>query len=533
MISRRTFGLTALAATAPLAVPGSATAAAPGAGGAVAASAVSAARGIALPKATPLRRLDVIPSGTFTSDADRVLVAALQGLVAKTSSEQIFIDEGGPGAVWKDFLHTEYGVVLDDSRPTWPALLKRFRQHLAGYVLYDMAGNPPSVNVASSLSGPMKALPVDVSQEAQVRALGVTRQVLDVTGRTEKWAYDRYGRLFSRTTAAELNPSVRYHLRDYIAMTDAFTFYDGVTDWRAQVLGAMKPGAALMGYGNNEYDMVEQASQRGVTSIPSDLAPNLSALSAVYGNEGLTQKPQPTPKTRNKHYVSFVISDGDNVAWNLWGLQQYFSNPDRGRFDVGYGIAPSLVDLAPAAMRWYYENASRGAASDCFIAGPSGSGYVFPAKMPPDDLALFTNRLNAYMAAGDLGISEILDDQDSFFRNDVWSAYLRQPNIDALFFFGYGDTDRISGRISWVNGKPVIAQRDVLWAGLTEEGDLIRNINSRPAAPTSADGYTLVLVHCWTKSLSDIRTVVDGLGPDVEVVTPKAFTELIVRNRAR
>ncbi|CAM5318679.1 hypothetical protein SALBM311S_07950 [Streptomyces alboniger] len=533
MISRRTFGLTALAAAAPLAVPRSAAAAVPGAGGAADTSAVSAARGIALPKGTALRRLDVIPSGNLTSDADRVLVAALQGLVARTSSEHIFIDEGGPGAVWKDFLHTEYGVVLDDSFPTWPALLKRFRQNLAGYVLYDLAGNPPSVNVASSLSGPLRALPVDVSQEAQVRALGLGRQVLDVTGRTEKWAYDNYSRLFSRTTAAELNPSVHYHQRDYIAMTDAFTFYDGVTDWRAQVLGALKPGAALMGYGDSEYDMVAQASRCGVTSIPSDLAPNLSALSAVHGNEGLTQKPLVAPATRNKHYVSFVVSDGDNVAWNLWGLQQYFSNPDRGRFDVGYGISPSLVDLAPAAMRWYYENASRGAASDCFIAGPSGSGYVFPAKMPPDDLALFTDRLNAYMAAGDLRVSEILDDQDSFDRTDVWSAYLRQPNIDALFFFGYGDTDRISGRISWVNGKPVIAQRDVLWAGLTEEQDLIRNINSRPAAPTSADGYTLVLVHCWTKTLSNIRTVVDGLGPDVEVVTPRAFTDLIVRNRAR
>ena len=130
------------------------------------------------------------------------------------------------------------------------------------------------------------------------------------------------------------------------------------------------------------------------------------------------------------------------------------------------------------------------------------------------------------MGTGDLRICEILDDQDCFARTDLWSAYLRQPNIDALFYFGPGAT----GGISWVKGKPVIAQRDVLWAGLTEEGRLIQNINARPADPASADGYTLVLVHCWTKSLTDVRTVVDGLREDVDVVTPRDFVALINQN---
>ena len=113
------------------------------------------------------------------------------------------------------------------------------------------------------------------------------------------------------------------------------------------------------------------------------------------------------------------------------------------------------------------------------------------------------------MGRADLGIAEILDDQNSFDRTDLWSKYLRQPNIDALFYFG----PDARGQIGWVNNKPVVAQRDTLWAGVTDESTLIRNINSRPASPRTADGYTLVLVHCWTKSLSDIKTVVDGLGP--------------------
>ena len=187
-------------------------------------------------------------------------------------------------------------------------------------------------------------------------------------------------------------------------------------------------------------------------------------LSSVHSIDGLTQKAASGSATTKKHYVSFVVSDGDNVQWDLRGLQQYYGNADRGSFSVGYGISPSLVDLAPSVLRWYYENASSGVAQDQFIAGPSGGGYVYPSRMISDDLDRFVRRLNVYMGLADLRIAEILDDQDSFDRTDLWSQYLRQPNIDALFYFGAD----ARGRIGWADNKPVVGQRDVLWAGVTD-----------------------------------------------------------------
>jgi hypothetical protein len=153
--------------------------------------------------------------------------------------------------------------------------------------------------------------------------------------------------------------------------------------------------------------------------------------------------------------------------------------------------------------------------------------------MPADALDAHAVTLNEYMGKGDLRICEILDDQPVFKRSDLWAPYLRQPNIDVLFYFGpAAKGSGTKGGIRWVNDKPVIAQRDVLWGGQTEEPELIDHINRRPADPTSTDGYTLVLVHCWIKSLTDVRTVVDGLGPQVEVVTPRAFVRLINANHA-
>jgi hypothetical protein len=484
------------------------------------------AAGIGLPKGVSLRSLDVIPTTALPSKPDRALAASLQGLVAKHSAEQIFIEDGPQSATWKDYLARRYGITLNNSYATLPALITHFKQYVSGYIVYDMAANPRSLNVATSLSGPFNGLPVDRSQVTQVRALGVTQELLDVSDKNEKWAYSQYRGLFSKETAAELNFTVYHQLRDYVTLTNSFAFYGGVTDWRRQVLEDLDPGATLFGYGMNETDMIRQASSQGIASIPTDLAANLSALSSIHSTAGLVQKPAVVPATAGKHYVSFVVSDGDNVAWDIRGLQRYFGSPDRGTFSVGYGVSPSLVDLAPAVLRWYYENAS---AQDQFIAGPSGAGYIYPSRMPAEDLDRFVGRLNTNMGKADLGIAEILEDQSSFDRTDLWSAYLRQANIDSLFYFGPDS----HGQIGWVNSKPVIAQRDSLWAGVTDEATLTRAINSRPVSPTTAAGYSLVLVHCWTKSLSNIRTVVAGLGPQVEVVTPQELVRLIRQNQAR
>jgi hypothetical protein len=490
---------------------------------------------IGLPKGVPLQSLAVIPIRALAKSQDRALVASLQGLVAKRSAEQIFIDDGGPSTTWKDYLVSRYGIRLTDRFATLPLLVAHFKQYVSGYILYDISGNPQSLNVATSLSGPLKGLPVDRSQVTLMRSLGLTRQLLDVSDKTEKWAYKNYRGLFSTTTAVELDFDVYNQLRDYATMTNSFTFYDGVTDWRRRVLDGLGPGASLLGYGTSETAMIRQASQAGVTSIPTDLASNLSVLSSIHSVDGLTQKADARPPARpsatapDKHYVSFVISDGDNVAWDIRGLQRYYGNAARGSFSVGYGVSPSLVDLAPSVLRWYYENASSGTVQDEFVAGPSGAGYVYPSRMLPADLDRFAQRLDAYMGKADLSIAEILEDQNSFDRTDLWSTYLRQPNIDALFYSGPDS----HGQIGWVNGKPVIAQRDALWDGVTDESTLIREINARPASPSTADGYTLVLVHCWTKSLADIKTVVDGLAANVEVVAPQEFVSLIQRNHVQ
>ena len=57
----------------------------------------------------------------------------------------------------------------------------------------------------------------------------------------------------------------------------------------------------------------------------------------------------------------------------------YFNNPARGRFNMGWALCPALADLAPSVLRWYFDNSSNAPARDFFVAGPSGTAYLYPA----------------------------------------------------------------------------------------------------------------------------------------------------------
>ena len=483
--------------------------------------------GIAHRKGAPLRSLAVI-SGSLLSDDEKVLVATLQGLVAKSSSEQIYIDEGGPSTTWTGYLQSKYGISLH-SYGSLTDLLTHFKSAVKGYVLYDRTSNPRSLTVATSLCGPLNGIAVAAGLEQKVRQMGINSRLTDVRVRDEKWLYTNAPKAFSTQLAAEQNPTINHHLRDYISLTNAFTFYDGNTPWRTTVLKGLAPGAFCFGYGQDEFTMVSNAAQQGVPMLPSDLAANLAPLSSIYDTATLKQHSAADPVTEeNVHYVCFMTSDGDNIGFDLWSLNNYYSSPVRGTFNMGYTISPSLVDLAPSALRWYYEKASNGAARDYFVAGPSGSGYTYPSQMPAARLDAYLATLNTLMGAADLHICNILD-QGAIGRMDLWDKYLAQPNIDALIYTGYGEAPHGSIQFS-ANGKPIIEQRDNLWQGLEEEAQVISNINSRPADPHIADGYTLVFVHAWTKDLSAIKTVIAGLHSNIRVVTPDAFVKLISAN---
>ncbi len=76
----------------------------------------------------------------------------------------------------------------------------------------------------------------------------------------------------------------------------------------------------------------------------------------------------------------------------------------------------------------------------------------------------------------------------------------------------------------------------MLWSNLEDEDSLIKNINDRVKSGQTdihdANSYTFVYIHAWSKDLSNVKYAVDKLkeNPNVEIVTPKIFMEIISKN---
>lgn len=530
-LSRRTLGRFGLGATATgaLRLPTAEAVVGPGGAGAGIATRPGHAAWTAYPKGARPTALHVLPrAGLDTADA--VLAATLQGLLARRPGEGIYLEMAGLGyGVWLQDLADRYVVPLRPATDVWD-LVDRFRRDAGGYVLYD----EPEVNVATTVAGMTGAVAVEAGKQALAERHGL-RLAADVRGRDDAWVRDTYWGRLRHDVVFEQRPELADELRDYAAMAGAYAFYDGNTALREQILGALDSDASVIGWGDatgGEDDFVGPSSDTGVRTIAADHARNLSVLSSVRA-EHVHQRPAgPLPNGNDKHDVTFLCTDGDNVQWLLGDFQsdqRWYAAPNRGT-GLGWGVAPGLVDLAPSVLRWYYDHAGQ----DRFTVGPSGAGYFYPSRYPRADLDRHTARLADDMTRADLGVVQIID-VGSFDDTSLWSSYLRQKQIEGLIYLEYSRYDGLGGRIVWADDKPVISARAMLWDGLdgADEASVTAELNASPADPHSQDGYSVVMWHAWSKTAADVQTVIDGLAPHIEVVPPDTLVKLAARDIRR
>lgn len=487
------------------------------------------------PKGTNITSIVVISESNLTNSAQKTLIATLQGIVARQSAQQIYIDGGNGYSLWDNHLNTTYAIPYTVATTPW-SLLTQFKGDVSGYILFDKTANSNSLNVATSLCGPLNAIAVDASIESTVRSYGITNRLADVRSDNDAWTWANYNAVLNRNVVAEQKTDFDDDLRDYAAMANLFIFFDGNTPFRNSIVSQLNPDSACLGWGDasqGESVFVGDSSSNGVFTCASDWALDLSTLSGIRDTSFYQRTySQPVAET-NVHYVTFVMSDGDNVQWNLGGEPGLYNNPARGAFNMGWSLSSSLADLAPSVLRWYYDYASTTTNRDFFVAGPSGVGYMYPSDYPSADLALHVQKLNYFMGRADMNIGQIID-FSSFSRLDLWNQYLAQPNIAALLYLEYTQYNGAGGAVEFsTNGRPVIACRDLLNAGEEDPPTLISNIDSCPADISSPDGYTFVCVNVWSETQASVQQVIAGLDSNVRVVTPDVFVRLIRDNVGR
>ncbi|KAI3345902.1 protein phosphatase [Clostridium botulinum] len=485
--------------------------------------------------------LYVISENDMTRE-EQTMISTLQGIISNKSDKQIYIITSNEPdyTIWLKDLKHNYNVKYKIIRDPWK-LLNKFKTHINGYILYSKL-NYHSINNACTLSSLKNSIAIDESLENKVKSYGINTLIQDCKDTDKYWAYNTlWNSGLNHSTVIELSPDKTMALRDYAVLSKSLIFYEDDTNddsLRKTIFQSMDTNSHCLGWGPDEHTNVTIASKFGIDIIAADWSYNLSVLSSYPSPPQLQKFSNNMSSEDGVHYVTFIMSDGDNQQWLLgsnYSSKNWYGSSYRGNFNLGWSISPSIYYLAPTVFNQYYKSANFSKYNDNFIVPPSGNGYMYPSKFPINKLDNYTKTLNEYMKKVDQNYVLILDD-NAFYRKDLWEKYTKHDNINGLFYLNYEKNNSYDGELLWTNNKPIVSCRDLLWGGLEDESQLLKNINNRVELGytniNNPNSYTFVYVHVWSNTMDNVQDVVNKLNenPKVKVVTPSTFMKLIKDN---
>jgi hypothetical protein len=437
---------------------------------------------------------------------------------------------------WLDRYAAHTNVPVDRTpRKLWDCV-DRYRDSgvLKGYILYhaDTAkrtlyeGKPEdwSANAATALCAPLGGVIVEERLEETAKAHGL-KLLADLRGRDEAWLWKEYGDKLSHAVLGRQDPRNAVMRDAIVAMGTAMVSAPGKL--YGDALRAMQPGAPILGWGlGMEDEQTGPSSRWGLIQTATNWCVNLAPCAS--GKTGLdypfkkfaqadTSQDRDGSDTR---YVSFVMSDGDNVQWLMMNFclgreaQQYWASPERGKIALGWTIcAADLLQLCPYTLDHLRDTATH---NDDFLL--FGGGYYYPDwfgkdRGMPDLLAQHARRLGKYMdKCGIHSFAINAQDWDGTEAMAAYETYVREmPATNAIFAIQYAPYTAGGGAIKWIprqDGRrvPVISARNAIWTDRGNDpregtpGRVAAMLNEWASRPVQApeDRFAWVIVHAWS-----------------------------------
>lgn len=464
----------------------------------------------------------------------KVLATSLQGVVNKKGPRIYILDGEGGGLrpwetqgtrfsqfFWLTLYQERFGL-----RQEWTGRLDEalslFAPEVSGYIRVD-ENEPWTVNAATSLAGPMKALVVFDNDIPTVRALGLPL-LKDLGGRWTDAAscyLDTFKNIYpslSHDAIGILSPK-EYRAMDLLIQRNIFTFFGrpGTRDWYVTeyILSHTPQNTRVFGYIADdpvqEYAGVKALSEAGKFLNPSDTSSNLSFHGRMEGR--LHPKPAPARYScvPGHLYVTIDISDGDNLAipLNYYIQTKNWLSPLRGSIPMGWSVSPALHSLAPAVAEYYLSEVSQ---NDELI-GMLGVGYAHPSVFP--DIGFFTRESMAAFAAMGMTSWWQIDPYMNSAGQDVWkkmAPYLRGSFLRGFLLAYYGN----GGSFMTAAGSPALIASstyfdtpDVFAAKIS---DTVQSLGSNDIK------VMFLSASVWSNTYEDILTSFQGFNGNPSVV---------------
>jgi hypothetical protein len=440
---------------------------------------------------------------TGGSRSENVMMASLAGIVNRSTNGELLLSPVGnrslPNPVfWLDRLRAAHPEVQTHSEDDPSFFITRYKSLLGGYALYDRTANPHSINMATSIAGVTNAIAVDPATLAYATAAELPL-IADTRSMTYSQVYTEYGSQFNRSMLFHHGTSFDETLKDYAVMNRGFVFYTDPTAVNPYA-GNQDHQGRIYGWGTSEFDLFWQASQNNQQVVAGDWT--WSGSTTAKWNVPLAPQPYHAPANvvtePGKHYVAFVMSDGDNVSslTGEWATDpRWFGSPYRGTFDMTWDLTSTLAEVNPVAFNYYYQHASTGAHNDNFVSA-HGAGTLFPSQYP--DNAGLVASISQSMKLADQKVISILD--PSYDTNTLYPI-LDDPQVIGMMFktydAGYRGRD---GALDWHNGKPILSVKYSLWDGIQTAREIADALNASAHRDGVHDqaSYSIVNVHPWS-----------------------------------
>lgn len=326
-------------------------------------------------------------------------------------------------------------------------------------------------------------------------------------------------------------------------------FYSKISD--------ASPRFGFRGPFNEEGKDIGLAAEYGLYTIPSDNSVNMSTRENTLGTDidkTFNSRKFDTDRPTDVHYVSIVITDGDNLCYHENKIRNDIDHPVTGRFPVTLMMTPALKQYQPALHKWYMEFLPE---NWSVIMAPSGLGYTYPSYFAEDERGLYAKRVNSRLEAEGQPYLAIMDKiRDKSI--DTWENYMKifgemlkdMPAVEGLYFYEYGKAYTTwNGRSQYLNGIPVLSCRYSCWypgdapmddpSNPRSQKKVADAVKKLPKDATSPDGYSVIMFHANVSKVTPKPVVMDDMAllvkylredPNIRIVNLSEMFQLYSKN---
>lgn len=465
------------------------------------------------------------------------------------------------------WLNTQLGSIPKETSPSngegvLDGMLIPFRDAIQGMIIYD-PNVPDTINVATTLAGQLNGIVVNLAQAQDLQQAYGLRTLRDLRSfqwsngtQAYTWAIQNLLPASASRVVAGLNSNISTGIRSFLVATGAFVYWldsrhiwpniptslQSDRDMMEQIFKAYPPGAAHMGWFIDEGSGVTLTSNAALPVVASDFFTNMEVWTAIQPNTPIHRQPQQPPTTPavapNKVYISFTVSDGDNLQYVQHKMLRNWRDPGHdGSFPLGWTISPLLLQAAPSMLSYYYQTAKP---NDEFVAAPSGAGYMFPSRWPAQQLPPFLQQTGQLMQELGLTTLEVLDVDFLMSTGIPIIANLRQSGmvfedtklqqsfVQALVPHGVHailSGSGVKAPFKSIEDNVPIIQNVGLADSVSKTLDLVHN-----AVTTSKPPFFLsVYIMAWTMTPTNIKQVIEQLGSQYEVVSPGTLARMVAQ----